>query len=487
MADIEVGTSLDNLWILTSAAIVFFMQAGFCLLETGSVRPKNISNSLLKNLIDCVIGAIVYYLIGYGLAYGDLDGEFAGNKFFAAKDFEDTTAYNSWMFQFAFASTSATIVSGAVAERINLVAYMIYSAIFNSVVYPIISGWVWGGGWLFEMDPPFIDFAGSGVVHITGGISSLVGIILLGARLGRFKEESVEFTDPLSGRKVIATVFPEEFRPASQIYAVTGVFILWLGWLFFNAGSTLAFTGQSTITTGMVMMNSTLGGAAGGLIVFFLRHPITDFILRKTHDGPFRPKWDIAALNNGILVGLVSITAGCANTEPWANIIIGSIGGFAYIFGSILGEILKLDDPCDTIYIHLCGGIVGIILPGFLDKTEGVCYGGDGKQIGVQLLGMVAIMAWSGIGTLVIFGGCKFFKLLRMPYYAEVYGLDLVDNGVYGMNTDLTVPKISFIDGEAEAEDVDQDSHIKNESSEYGLKRTKTINDHFKNFDHKRA
>ena len=269
MAVPTTDEAIDNLWILSSAAIVFFMQAGFCLLETGSVRPKNINNSLIKNVVDCVIGAIVYYLIGYGLAFGDLDKGFAGHTNFAADGLKGTVKYNHWMFQFAFASTAATIVSGAVSERINLVAYMIYSAIFNAFVYPIISGWVWGNGWLFNMDPFFIDFAGSGVVHITGGISSLVGIILLGRRIGRFFNETVIFQDPLSGKKVQVTVRPQEFKPTSQAYAATGVFILWLGWLFFNAGSTLSFTGENAILTGKIMMNTTLGGAAGGCIVFF--------------------------------------------------------------------------------------------------------------------------------------------------------------------------------------------------------------------------
>lgn len=479
MADITIEVSLNNLWILTSAAIVFFMQAGFCLLETGSVRPKNINNSLIKNLIDCAIGAIVYYLIGYGLAFGDVNGGFAGHELFSAEDFENTTIFNVWMFQFAFASTSATIVSGAVAERITLIAYIIYSAIFNSFVYPIISSWIWGDGWLFHMDPPFIDFAGSGVVHITGGISSLVGIILLGRRIGRFEPETVEFNDPLTSRRVRATISPEEFRPSSQIYAVTGVFILWLGWLFFNAGSTLAFTSSSTITTGKVMMNTTLGGASGGLIVFFFKHPLFDSIMKRKHIGPFKPKFDIAGLNNGCLVGLVAVTAGCANIEQWAAIIIGVFGGFAYIFGSMLGEKWRLDDPCDTIYIHLCGGIVGIILPSFLDQTTGVCYGGDGKQIGIQLLGMIAIIAWSGIGTFIIFGCCKYFKILRMPIYAEAYGLDLVDNGVYGMNVDLAAPKIEFVD---ELENQEQSELSDDQTPIPKLMRTRTILDHLKSF-----
>ncbi|OMJ93794.1 hypothetical protein SteCoe_3115 [Stentor coeruleus] len=478
MAEITIEVSVNNLWILTSACIVFFMQAGFCLLETGSVRPKNINNSLIKNLIDCVIGAIVYYLIGYGLAFGDVNGEFAGHELFAAENFEGTTIFNLWMFQFAFASTSATIVSGAVAERITLIAYIIYSVLFNAFVYPIISSWVWGGGWLYKMDPPFIDFAGSGVVHITGGMSSLIGIILLGRRLGRFEPETVEFDDPLSRKRVRATISPTEFRPSSQIYAVTGVFILWLGWLFFNGGSTLAFTGGSTITAGKAMMNTTLGGASGGLIVFFLKHPLYDLIMKRKHDGPFKPKYDIAALNNGILVGLVAVTAGCANIEQWAAIIIGAFGGFAYIFGNMLGDSLRLDDPCDTIYIHLCGGIVGIILPSFLDQTTGVCYGADGKQIGIQLLGMIAIMAWSAIGTLIIFGGCKCFGILRMPVYAEIYGLDLVDNGVYGMNVDLAAPKIEFVD-----EDNNENEPSEDQMPEPKIKRQRTVQDHLKAFE----
>lgn len=446
--DVTIEQSIDNLWILTSAAIVFFMQAGFCLLETGSVRPKNINNSLIKNVVDCVIGAIVYYLIGYGLAFGEQDGEFAGDEYFAAEDFEGTLRYDHWMFQFAFASTSATIVSGAVAERITLDAYMVYSVLFNSFVYPIISGWVWGDGWLANMDPPFIDFAGSGVVHVTGGFSSLVGILLLGRRIGRFEAENVDFDDPVTRRRVRVTVTPDEFKPTSQAYAVTGVFILWLGWLFFNAGSTLSFTGNNAIVAGEVMMNTTLGGAAGGIVVFLLKHPIYDWVLKRTHEGPFRPRYDIAALNNGILVGLVAVTAGCANIDQWAALIIGAFGGFAYIFGCMAGEKLRLDDPCDTIYIHGCGGIIGVILPSFLDRDEGVVYGADGKQIGIQLLGLVAIIAWTCIGTLIIFGGCKLMNKLRMPVYAEIYGLDMVDNGVYGFTVDIPTPKIEYLDEE---------------------------------------
>jgi Amt family ammonium transporter len=441
------------------------MQAGFCLLETGSVRPKNLNNSLIKNLIDCVIGAIVYYLIGYGLAYGDVDGKFAGKKYFAADYFEDSLLFNSWMFQFAFASTSATIVSGAVAERINLIAYMIYSVIFNAFVYPIITSWSWGGGWLFKMEPSYIDFAGSGNVHITGGVSSLVGVLLLGHRIGRFQEEIVEFEDPVSGKRAKAKVKPKDFKPSSQVHAVTGVFILWLGWLFFNAGSTLSFTKQATSTTGKVMMNTTLGGAAGGLIVFSFKHLLTNAILKRKHKSPFKAKYDIAALNNGCLVGLVSVTAGCANIEPWAAVFIGALGGFAYIFSAILGEVCKVDDPCDTIYIHLCGGIVGVLLPGFLDQDFGVCYGADGKQIGIQLIGILAIVGWSGFGTLIIFGGCKIFKILRMPVYAEIYGLDMVDNGVYAFNSNLGTTKICFLD------DVDEVyQHSSRGSSEYELK-----------------
>jgi Amt family ammonium transporter len=201
--------------------------------------------------------------------------------------------------------------------------------------------------------------------------------------------------------------------------------------------------------------------------------------MKRKHTGPFKPKFDIAGLNNGCLVGLVAVTAGCANIEQWAAIIIGIFGGFAYIFGNMLGEKLRLDDPCDTIYIHLCGGIVGIILPSFLDQTTGVCYGGDGKQIGIQLLGMIAIIAWSGIGTFIIFGGCKCFKILRMPIYAEAYGLDLVDNGVYGMNVDLAAPKIEFVD---ELENQEQSELSDDQTPMPKLMRTRTILDHLKSF-----
>lgn len=433
--------SLDNLWILISAALVFFMQAGFCLLETGSVRPKNISNSLIKNTIACGIGAIVYYLIGYGLAFGDVDGEFAGKEYFAAEDFEGTVRFNNWMFHYAFASISTVIVSGAVAERITIVSYMIFVFFYNSFIYPIVSAWVWGKGWLHDMDPSFIDFAGSGVVHMTGGFASLVGVLLLGNRLGRFHTESAEFIDPVTKRRCRATVSPNEFKSTSQVFAVTGVFILWLGWLFFNAGSTMSFTGYSAIRAGEVMMNTILGGAAGGIIVFFFKHPLFNRIIRKQHNGPFKQLFDISALNFGILSGCVAITAGSANIDQWAALIIGAFGGLAYIFSSMLGEKLKIDDACDAFYVHGCAGMVGIILPSFLDRDDGVCYGGDGKQIGIQLLGLVAIIAWSTLCSFIIFGACKLAGILRVPAYAEIYGLDMLDNGIYGFNIHLPSPK----------------------------------------------
>jgi Amt family ammonium transporter len=439
--------ALDNLWILSSAALVFFMQAGFCLLETGSVRPKNISNSLIKNTIACVIGAIVYYLIGYGLAFGDVDGKFAGDKYFAAEDFEDTVRYNHWMFHYAFASIATVIVSGAVAERITLLSYMIFVFFYNSFIYTVISAWVWGKGWLHDMDPSFIDFAGSGVVHMTGGFTSLIGILLLGNRLGRFKTESVEFIDPITRRRCRATLSPDEFKPSSQVYAVTGVFILWLGWLFFNAGSTNSFTGYSAIEAGEVMMNTILGGASGGIIVFFFKHPLFDIILKRKHTGTFKPRFDISALNFGILSGCVAITAGSANVDQWAALIIGAFGGIVYIFSAMLGEKLEIDDACDAFYVHGCGGIIGVILTSFLDRDHGVCYGSDGKQIGIQLLGIVSIIAWSSLCSFIIFGICKLAGILRVPAYAEVYGLDLVDNGVFSFNVALPSGKVSNLEG----------------------------------------
>lgn len=195
------------------------------------------------------------------------------------------------------------------------------------------------------------------------------------------------------------------------------------------------------------MMNTILGGASGGIIVFFFKHPLYDLILKRSHTGPFKPRFDISALNFGILAGCVAITAGSANVDQWAALIIGAFGGVVYIFSSMLGEKLEIDDACDAFYVHGCAGTIGVILTGFLDRDHGVCYGSDGKQIGIQLLGIVAIVAWSSLCSLMIFGSCKLAGILRVPAYAEVYGLDLVDNGVFSFNVTLPPAKLSDLEG----------------------------------------
>lgn len=441
MTDADTNLSnLTTLWLLLGAVLVFLMQAGFALLEAGSVRAKNTKNILIKNLMDGCLGALVWYFIGYHLAYGTKDSckggsdcnGFVGN---GADVFMNKAAelaplgnagsghyYAGWMFQWAFAAAASTIVSGAVAERCKFGAYLAYTAALTGVIYPVVVNWGWSAhGWLspWTGTEPYlgangmIDFAGSGIVHMTGGVAALVGAIFLGPRTGRFSP---------SGECI-------DMPGHSSVLVALGTFILWFGWYGFNPVSTLAF--EYMETAARVAVTTTLGAAAGGVTALSIHYGFTKSL-------------DVGPMCNGILAGLVSITGNCVVIEPWAAALIGAIGAAIYYGFSALLRKLKIDDPLDASSVHGACGAWGVIAAGLFAKQKyvlndygaeggaddyGALYGGGGKQLGNQIAGVLAIIAWVGFTSSVLFGVLKYAGMLRVPVEEEEVGLDTSHHG----------------------------------------------------------
>jgi Amt family ammonium transporter len=420
---------VDSMYLLICGALVVFMQAGFAMLEAGTVKSVNVRNVLFKNLADACLGGIVFWLLGYGFAYGGSDdSSFIGdsssggkNSFAFRVDAEYDSEYErvnigyAWItffFQYAFAAAATTIVSGAVAGRTKLTAYLAYSVLITGFIYPVVVHWVWDGeGWIsaFSADTfkgGMIDFAGSGVVHMVGGIAALVGAIAVGPRKGRFESDS-------SGQM---------FNAHSAPLQVLGTFILFVGWFGFNCGSTLGVAGYSHAMA-RAAVTTTLCAVAGGL---------TTTILGKIIDG----KWDLGMMCNGILAGLVSITAGCSVVESWASILIGIIGGLVCFGASRALVYLKIDDPLDAFPVHGACGAWGCIAVGLFctsDYTyntkgyEGLFYGG-GELLGVQLVGILCEMLWVGGTTVLLFFSLSQFGLLRVSEEEEEQGLDISEH-----------------------------------------------------------
>ncbi len=401
----SVTSGLDTVWVLMGAFLVFFMQAGFGMVEAGFIRAKNACNILTKNFLDYCIASIVFFLVGYGFMFGSGNG-FIGTSAFGLSDAggcpENLPLWAFWLFQAAFCGAAATIVAGAMAERMKFHAYLIYTVVISAVVYPIIGHWVWGGGWLAEIG--FADFAGSTVVHATGGWAGCIGAILLGARIGKFKPDRV------------ANVIPAHNIPLASI----GVFILWFGWFGFNPGSTLGVGDGSLI--GLVAMNTNLAAAAGAIsamVTVWLRYG----------------KPDLSMTMNGALAGLVAITAPCAFVAPWSAIIIGLFGGVIVVFGVSFLDRLGIDDPVGAVPVHGMNGIWGTLAVGLFGREslglagEGLLFGG-GRQLGVQALGafVSAGFAFAAMGTVFLL--IKYTVGLRVGRDEELRGLDIGEHGM---------------------------------------------------------
>ncbi len=394
--------ALDMIWLVLAAALVFFMQAGFAMVETGLTRAKNANNILMKNLMDFSAGALAYWAIGWAIMYGVSSAGFFGtNQFFLAG--ADSSLFRDWMFQVVFAATAATIVSGAMAERTKFSSYLVYSVFVSALIYPISGHWIWNcDGWLANAG--FHDFAGSTVVHSVGGWIALAGAILLGARKGKYFE--------VAGKKQ-ARAIPGHNMPLAAL----GVFILWFGWYGFNAGSTLSGT---DLSIGLIAVTTTLSASAGAVASM-----ITSWIWFKKPD----PSMSL----NGALAGLVGITAGCAVATPLGSIIIGLTAGILVVLSvEFIDKVLHIDDPVGAVSAHgVCGawGTIAVGLFANTDDIKGLFYGGGFNQLGIQTLGVLSVFVWAfGIGLLLFISIRKTIGL-RVSETEELQGLDIGEHG----------------------------------------------------------
>lgn len=414
--DLGVGYALDNAILFLCAVLVLFMQAGFAMVEVGLNSAKNTVNILAKNVMDLSVGALLFFAIGFGLMYPDSYGDStiaAGNGYFgfggsgiysmeAAGDGRTFSPQSDWFFQAVFAATAATIVSGAVAGRMKFNAYLVYSALLTGLIYPISGYWKWGGGWLAEMG--FQDFAGSAVVHAVGGFAGLAGAIFLGPRLGRFTADGKSV--PLPGHNVA--------------FAALGVFILWVGWYGFNPGSQLAFQGTSDIdATVFIAVNTTLAAAAGAFIATFVGW------------GLFG-KPDLTMSLNGALGGLVGITACCDAFSNTMSIVVGGIAGALVVFGIVMLDRLKIDDPVGAFPVHGLCGVWGCMSMGIFPNV----HYGTFEGFVPQLVGTVSICAWAFITMSVVFGVLKAIGMLRVSPEEEQAGLDISEHGMHAYPSD---------------------------------------------------
>ena len=392
-----VQTHANYIWTLLAAVLVFFMQAGFALVETGFTRAKNAVNILMKNLMDFSMGSIAYWALGFGLMFGATNSGWFGTTGFFLSDFKvggDPWVLAFWMFQVVFAATAATIVSGAMAERTKFTGYLIYSIFISGLIYPIFGSWAWGSlfhgnGWLEGLG--FIDFAGSTVVHSVGGWCALAGAIVLGPRIGKFTEDGR--VKPILGHNIPL--------------AALGVFILWVGWFGFNPGSTT--TADKSIA--MIFVNTNLAAAAGAILAM-----ITSWIKFG--------KPEVSMSLNGALAGLVAITAGCANVTPGSSIIIGAVAGVIVVFAVLFFDKIKVDDPVGAISVHGVNGAWGTLAAG-LFNIEGM----TAKIIGVQVLGIVSCFIWTFVMAFILFKIIDATMGLRVSPEEEAEGLDSSEHG----------------------------------------------------------
>jgi len=392
-----VQTHADYVWTLVAAALVFFMQAGFALVEAGFTRAKNAINIMMKNLMDFSMGSLAYWAIGFGLMFGISKSGWIGTSGFFLSDFTpggDPWVLAFWMFQVVFAATAATIVSGAMAERTKFTGYLIYSLFVSAIIYPIFGSWAWGGlfhggGWLENLG--FIDFAGSTVVHSVGGWTALAGAIVLGPRLGKYAKDG-------SVRPILGHNIP---------LAALGVFILWLGWFGFNPGSTTA----ANKDIAMIFVNTNLAAAAGAVLAMF-----TAWVKFG--------KPDAGMSLNGALAGLVAITSPCASVSPLSAVIIGAIAGIIVVFSVVFFDWIKVDDPVGAISVHGVNGAWGTLAAGIFNMG-----GTSAKIIGVQVLGIGTCFVWTFCAAFIMFKLIDKTIGLRVSPEEEAYGLDRGEHG----------------------------------------------------------
>ena len=410
----DLSLSVDTVWMLLAAMLVFFMQPGFALCEAGFTRGKNTANILFKNFVDFCFGSILFWLLGFGFMFGSNGEGFIGMPHFGDISFyeSDLPVEGFLIFQTVFCATAATIVSGAMAERTKFSMYCIYSVFISLLIYPISGHWTWGGGWLMNGDETsfmmttfgatFHDFAGSAIVHSVGGVLAFVGAIALGPRLGKYGKDGKSRAIP--GHNLMA--------------AALGVSILWFGWFGFNPGSQLAASGEvNRIAISHVFLTTNLAAAAGAIGTMF-----TSWIKYG------KPSFSLTL--NGVLAGLIAITAGCDLVSPLGASIIGLVAGIVLVFSiEFIDTKLHIDDPVGASSVHGVCGILGTLMTGLFALDGGALYGGGWGFFGAQCLGVLAIDAWAAVAGVILFFGIKKIAGLRVDKRIEEEGLDIYEHG----------------------------------------------------------
>ena len=410
-----INGQVFGVWFLIGAALVFWMQAGFAMVETGFTRAKNSGNIIMKNLMDFCIGTVMFILIGFSLLLGEdvlgLIGKPGFDIFTAYADFD----WSSFVFNLVFCATTATIVSGAMAERTKFLSYCIYSGVISALIYPIEAHWIWGGGWLAQLG--FHDFAGSCAIHMVGGISALIGAKILGPRIGKFEKDA-------QGKVVKVNAFPGHNIPIGAL----GVFILWLGWYGFNGAAATSLEQLASI-----FVTTTIAPAVATVVCM---------IFTWVKYG----KPDVSMCLNASLAGLVAITAPCDVTDAFGSMAIGAVAGVLVVFGVwLLDYKLHIDDPVGAVAVHMMNGIWGTLAVGLFatptapgysianaagEEIKGLCYGGGFELLGLQILGFVAVAAWTAVTITILFLVIKSTIGLRASREEEIKGLDITEHGL---------------------------------------------------------
>ena len=410
-----------GVWFLIGAALVFWMQAGFAMVETGFTRAKNAGNIIMKNLMDFCIGTVTFILIGFSLLLGEdlagIIGKPGFDLFTSYADFE----WSGFVFNLVFCATTATIVSGAMAERTKFLSYCIYSAVISALIYPVEAHWIWGGGWLSQMG--FHDFAGSCAIHMVGGISALIGAKILGPRIGKFTKDK-------SGKVVKVNAFPGHSLPLGAL----GVFILWLGWYGFNGAAA-----TSVEQLGSIFVTTTIAPAIATVVCM---------VFTWVKFG----KPDVSMCLNASLAGLVAITAGCDVTDALGAIIIGAVAGLLVVFGVwFLDEKLRIDDPVGAVAVHMMNGLWGTFAVGLFATTQapensdftGLFYGGGFKLLGLQCVGILSVGAWTAVTITLTYLAIRAAVGLRVSEEEEIQGLDSMEHGLPSAYAGFSIMDIS--------------------------------------------
>lgn len=415
-------SSASTIWVLVAAALVFFMQAGFAMVETGLTRAKNAGNIIMKNMMDFSIGTILYWFFGFGIMFAGSSAFIGGLDFLSRGAYTDilpagVPKFAFLIFQTVFCATAATIVSGAMAERTNFLAYCIYSAVISGVIYPISGHWIWGGGWLADLG--FHDFAGSTAVHMVGGVAALIGAMILGPRIGKYDKNK-------KSRAILGHSLP---------LAALGVFILWFCWFGFNGGSTVSADGDEALTAmGHIFVTTNLAAAVAALTVL-----IVTWIRYK--------KPDVSMTLNGALAGLVGITAGCDVVNPVGAALIGLIAGVLVFVGiEFVDKVLHVDDPVGAVGVHGICGAAGTLMVGLFAIDGGLFYGGGFKMLGVQAVGVGAVIAWVAVTMTIVFFILKKTIGLRVSKEEEITGLDICEHGLESAYGDFSIIDRSALD-----------------------------------------